>query len=76
MGSGASAQIFEKGMAVIMNLLKAGFGRVNVNPPMGIAISGYFIPRFAEAVLDDLEVTSKKKQGCRIVGKKQLKRYG
>ena len=29
-----------------------------------------------QSFLDDLEVTSKKKQGCRIVGKKQLKRYG
>lgn len=41
-----------------MNILKAGFGRVNVNPPMGISISGYFIPRYAEAILDDLEVNA------------------
>ena len=40
-----------------MNNLKAGFGRVNVNPPMGIPISGYFKPRFAEAILDDLEIS-------------------
>ncbi len=39
-----------------MNNLKAGFGRVNVNPPMGIPISGYFKPRFAEGILDDLEI--------------------
>ena len=41
-----------------MNTLKAGFGRVNVNPPMGIAISGYFIPRYAEGILDDLELNA------------------
>ena len=29
-----------------------------------------------ESFLDELEVISKKKQGCRIVGKKLLKRYG
>ena len=40
-----------------MNNLKAGFGRVNVNPPMGIPISGYFKPRFAEGILDDLEIS-------------------
>ena len=39
-----------------MNNLKAGFARVNVNPPMGIPIRGYFKVRLAEAVLDDLEV--------------------
>ncbi len=39
-----------------MNKLKAGFGRVNINPPMGIAIGGYFIPRRAERILDDIEI--------------------
>ena len=39
-----------------MNSIKAGFSRVNINPPMGIPIRGYYKPRFAEAVLDDLEV--------------------
>ena len=29
-----------------------------------------------QSFLDELEVTSKKNEGCRIVGKKQLKRYG
>ena len=41
-----------------MNTLKAGFGRVNVTPMMGISISGYFIPRYAEGVLDDLEINA------------------
>ena len=41
-----------------MNNLKAGFGRANINPPMGIPIRGYFKPRFAEAILDDIEVNA------------------
>ena len=41
-----------------MNNLKAGFGRVNINPPMGISVRGYYIPRFAEGILDDLEINA------------------
>lgn len=41
-----------------MNNLYAGFGRVNVTPMMGIGISGYFKPRFAEGVLDELEINA------------------
>jgi len=41
-----------------MNKLKAGFGRVNINPPLGIAIGGYFVPRHAERILDDLEINA------------------
>ena len=41
-----------------MNELYAGFARVNVTPMMGIAMGGYFIPRFAEGVLDDLEINA------------------
>lgn len=41
-----------------MNDLKVGFGRVNINPPMGIFICGYFIDRFAEGVLDDVEANA------------------
>ena len=39
-------------------ILKVGFGRVNVNPPMGIDIAGYFKVRKAEAILDDLEINA------------------
>ena len=39
-----------------MNTLKVGFSRVNITPPLGIAISGYFIPRNAKGVLDELEI--------------------
>lgn len=41
-----------------MNNLKAGFSRANINPPMGIKVDGYFKPRFAEAILDDIEVNA------------------
>ena len=41
-----------------MNTLKAGFGRVNVNPMLGIDISGYFVERKADGILDDLEVNA------------------
>ena len=37
-----------------MNTLQAGFSKINVTPKLGCSINGYFIPRFAEGVLDDL----------------------
>ena len=39
-----------------MNCLKAGFGRVNITPMLGIPMEGYFTPRFAESILDNLEL--------------------
>ncbi len=39
-----------------MNKLKVGFKRVNITPMLGIALSGYFVPRHADGVLDDLEL--------------------
>ncbi len=39
-------------------MLKAGFGRVNVTPMMGISLRGYYIPRYADGVLDELEVNA------------------
>lgn len=44
-------------MTVISNL-KTGFSRVNINPSMGIPIAGYYKPRFAEGILDDLEANA------------------
>ena len=41
-----------------MNKLQAGFSRINVTPPLGIPVVGYFKPRFAEGVLDELEVNA------------------
>ena len=39
-----------------MNTFKVGFASVNVTPPLGIGVSGYYVPRFAKGVLDELEV--------------------
>ena len=41
-----------------MNTLQAGYSKVNVNPMLGIPINGYFKPRYAEGVLDDLEIVA------------------
>lgn len=41
-----------------MNKLLAGFSRLDVTPPLGIPIVGYYKPRFAEGVLDELEVNA------------------
>ncbi|MBQ2696719.1 MAG: hypothetical protein IJF61_05400 [Clostridia bacterium] len=41
-----------------MNNLQAGFGRVNINPMMGIEIAGYYQVRRAEGILDDLEINA------------------
>ena len=41
-----------------MNDLKAGFARVNATPMLGISISGYFEPRYADGTLDELELSA------------------
>jgi len=41
-----------------MNTLQAGFGRVNITPPLGVEIIGYFHPRYAEGILDQLEINT------------------
>lgn len=41
-----------------MNGLRAGFGRVNVTPMMGIKMRGYFQTRLADGVLDELEINA------------------
>ena len=38
--------------------IEAGFSRVVINPPMGIEVAGYFIPRKADGILDDLEINT------------------
>ena len=38
-----------------MSGLKVGFAQVNINPPLGIGIQGYYVPRYARGFLDDLE---------------------
>jgi len=39
-----------------MENLKIGFSIVNANPPLGIGLWGYYVPRFAKGFLDDLEI--------------------
>ena len=41
-----------------MNTLQAGFSRVNITPPLGTEIVGYFHARYAEGVLDELEINT------------------
>lgn len=41
-----------------MNRLQAGFSRVDVTPMLGIPIRGYYKPRFAEGILDNLEINA------------------
>ena len=38
-----------------MSDFRAGYAKVNINPMLGIAIEGYYVPRFARGILDDLE---------------------
>jgi len=39
-----------------MSNLKAGFSRLDITPPLGIPISGYYEKRYAQGVLDSLKV--------------------
>ncbi|MBR6728701.1 MAG: hypothetical protein IKL80_00940, partial [Clostridia bacterium] len=41
-----------------MSTCKAGFSSVNANPPLGIGIWGYYVPRFAKGFLDDILVNT------------------
>ena len=36
-------------------MLQVGYAKVNINPPLGLDLAGYYIPRFAKGFLDDLE---------------------
>ena len=38
-----------------MNNFQVGYARVNINPPLGSALYGYYVQRFARGFLDDLE---------------------
>ncbi|MBE5869188.1 MAG: hypothetical protein E7293_09620 [Lachnospiraceae bacterium] len=41
-----------------MNRLQAGFARGNITPRMGIFVRGYYKPRYADGVLDELELNA------------------
>ena len=38
-----------------MGEFQVGYAKVNINPMLGIAVRGYYIPRYAKGFLDDLE---------------------
>ena len=40
------------------NIFKVGYAKVNVTPPMGIKIAGYYQVRIADGVLDELEAVA------------------
>ena len=37
-----------------MNNLKVGFCRMNIDPPMGVPVRGYYKERFVEGILDSI----------------------
>lgn len=39
-------------------MLKVGYAEFTVNPPLGIGIAGYYVPRFAKGILDDITVSA------------------
>ena len=41
-----------------MSELRVGFSRVNITPMMGIGLVGYFVPRYADGVLDELYINA------------------
>ena len=41
-----------------MSQLKVGFAKVNITPELGIHVHGYYIPRYAKGVLDELEAAA------------------
>lgn len=42
----------------VANNLKVGFNRVDITPPMGISVEGYFVDRYADGVLDNIELNT------------------
>ncbi|MBQ8356636.1 MAG: hypothetical protein IJX39_02390 [Clostridia bacterium] len=39
-------------------MLKAGFARVDITPPLGLPMAGYFSERFAKGILDPLQLNA------------------
>ena len=54
--NGRGCKMLKRGRTMAAFL--AGFARVDVTPPLGIEISGYFMDRFAAGVLDALEASA------------------
>ena len=47
-----------KNMKTIQEQFKVGYASVNINPPLGIGIEGYYVSRFAKGFLDDLTASA------------------
>ena len=41
-----------------MSNFQAGFASVNINPPLGIGVAGYYVPRYASGFYDDLTASA------------------
>ena len=41
-----------------MSKLKVGYSQLVANPPLGIGVAGYYIPRYASGFIDDIEVSA------------------
>ena len=41
-----------------MQEFQVGYGQVNINPMLGIGVAGYYVPRFASGILDDLQASA------------------
>ena len=41
-----------------MNKLKVGYASVNIDPPLGISVTGYYISRYASGFVDHLEASA------------------
>ena len=39
-------------------MLKAGFGRIDITPPLGVSVQGYYEKRLADGILDPLYATA------------------
>ena len=39
-------------------MLKAGFGRIDITPPFGVSVQGYYTKRLADGILDPLMATA------------------
>lgn len=40
-----------------MSTFSVGYAQININPKLGIGISGYYVPRLAKGFLDDLQAS-------------------
>ena len=45
-------------MNAIAEQFQVGYASVNINPPLGISIEGYYVARFAKGILDDLTASA------------------